>query len=44
MTGDGSDWVTTTAADVHLQNGRNRIRIAVDQGGFNLKSLTISRQ
>ncbi len=37
-------WQTTAVHEVPLERGTNTLRILVDQGGFNLKSLTFTKQ
>ncbi len=41
-TGGEMVWQTTAVPDVPLQRGTNRLRLRVEQGGFNLKALTFS--
>jgi hypothetical protein len=40
--GNTGSWQTTTVKNVHLPAGRNRIRILVIKGGFNLESIQIN--
>lgn len=43
-TGGNYAWQTTTVPDVPLKRGANRLRVVVEQGGFNLKALTFLHQ
>jgi endoglucanase len=42
-TGGAESWQATAVQDVPLKRGTNRLRLQVDQGGFNLKALTFSQ-
>ena len=41
-TGNMLTWQTVTVKNIHLLAGRNRIRISVIKGGFNLESIKIN--
>jgi endoglucanase len=43
-TGTEHDWTTRTVASVRLRAGSHRMKVLVDQGGFNLKALRITKQ
>jgi endoglucanase len=43
-TGGDHDWTTRTVASVRLPAGSQRLKVVVDQGGFNLKSLRFTKQ
>ncbi|HUG40914.1 MAG TPA: cellulase family glycosylhydrolase [Longimicrobiales bacterium] len=43
-TGGWHDWTATTVEGVRLTAGRHRLRVVVERGGFNLKSLRFTTQ